>query len=282
MEIYGEFFFLENFIANLLILLLTAKLWGRRPAKGPLLLGTFGATIYAFGIFTPAAPFFYHPIIKVLFACIITRTVFRDVKGDVFAKLVVTFFCAGFLLGGAVTALLYLTGTGGTVYGGGFYMEKNSYGGILCCIAAGYCFLRFFLNIFKERKAREETLVELTVKVGEKTKTLRGLVDTGNFLIEPIERLPVMIGEAEVVRELLPMDWEKGKIRIIPYSSIGKERGALLGVKADEITLLWKGEQIKNVEGVLAAYQGKLSEDGEYQVIVHPQMLRRQGLALEK
>ena len=195
-------------------------------------------------------------------------------RGASFGKLVATFFCAGFFLGGAVTALLYFTGMGGTVSGGGFYLENNSYLTILCCLGAGYCFLRFFLNIFKEKRSKAQILVDVTVKVGKKEKSLRGIVDTGNFLVEPITGAPVMIGEAEAVRELLPDDYEECKIRIIPYSSIGKEQGALLGVEADEIKIAAEGKVLENVEGVLAIYQGKLSEDGAYQVILHPEMIR--------
>lgn len=275
MEIYAEYFFIENLIANIMILLLTAKIWGLSVPKDRLLIGAIAATIYAFGIFTPISIFLFHPISKIIFSCLMMKTVFWDVRGILAVKLVATFFGATILLGGAVTALLYITGIGGTVSSSAFYVEKNSYFSIICCLAAGYCFIRLFLNILKERKMNERVMVDVTVKVGEKEKSLKGIVDTGNFLSDPESGLPVMIGEADAVRELLPTDFEQGRIRLIPYSSIGKENGALLGVKAEFIDIRQDGKYHRTTAGVLAVYQGKLSQDGEYQVIVHPGMLEK-------
>ena len=57
------------------------------------------------------------------------------------------------------------------------------------------------------------------------------------------------------------------QFRIIPFSSLGRENGVLLGFKPDYIKIKMEEELLKK-EGYVGIYQGKLSDNEEYHAIV--------------
>ncbi len=116
-----------------------------------------------------------------------------------------------------------------------------------------------------------------------------GLVDTGNSLIEPISRKPVIIAELRAIKELLPKDFamlytSEGKcslmdavasindeqfrksIRIIPFNSIGNENGVMLGFVADKVDI--DGNSIK--KPIVAIYKNDLCKNGLYNTLLSP------------
>ena len=275
MKIYAEYFFCENILANLILILLTAKIWRIRVSKWKVGIGAVLATAYSFGIFIPQAIFLYHPIAKIIFALLIMKSVFSDRNYNEILKLTATFFGASILLGGAVTAFLYFTGFKGIVTGSIFYIGEQSYITLMCYIIASYLFIHVFLNILKERKMKEPLIVDVTVWVGEKQKSFKGLVDTGNFLKDPISGEPVMIGEAEAVKELLPLPGEDGQMRVIPYSSLGAGAGSMLGIKSQRVEIVENEKKQSCCCAILAVYYGKFDSKGAYELIIHPEMLEK-------
>lgn len=58
------------------------------------------------------------------------------------------------------------------------------------------------------------------------------------------------------------------KVKIIPFKSLGKENGILLGVKMDEVQITYQDlkYEIKNV--IIGIYNGSLSKNGKYSALV--------------
>ncbi len=109
----------------------------------------------------------------------------------------------------------------------------------------------------------KECLFSLRLTVNGMTKELSALLDTGNMLLDPITKHPVLVVEAEILKGVLPPeilglsilfskgefpdnsalefspDWAS-RIRVISYTSVGKKKGFLLGFRPDEVVLLHK------------------------------------------
>lgn len=63
-------------------------------------------------------------------------------------------------------------------------------------------------------------------------------------------------------------NYENQKIRLIPFSSLGKQNGMLIGVKVDKIIIDYK-EQEKLVEDIIIGiYNKKLAKDGKYSALM--------------
>ncbi|MDF2593058.1 MAG: spoIIGA, partial [Clostridia bacterium] len=63
------------------------------------------------------------------------------------------------------------------------------------------------------------------------------------------------------------------RFRVIPFKSLGKENGMLLGFKPDEVQLMEnnKLQSIKNI--IIGIYNKKLSNSGEYNALIHPDIM---------
>ncbi len=58
------------------------------------------------------------------------------------------------------------------------------------------------------------------------------------------------------------------KQKVIPYHSVGKAHGIMLGMEVSNIKIRTDDGEKELPEGILAMYQGKLSESGSYQMIL--------------
>ncbi|MFR5190368.1 MAG: sigma-E processing peptidase SpoIIGA [Clostridia bacterium] len=124
------------------------------------------------------------------------------------------------------------------------------------------------------------------------------IMDTGNMLKDPISRMPVIVVEKDVLYDMIPYRilqnieyiiggdvpkelYEEGnveylsKFRVIPFSSIGKQNGLLLGFKAKkvEVEILEEEETIENV--IIGIYDKTLSKKNQYHALLGLDILER-------
>ncbi len=164
----------------------------------------------------------------------------------------------GVCFGGVLEALLGLFGLpllAGTVLA------------IFLLRGAGYALAR--------RKALRDSLVTVRLQWEERTETLRGMIDTGNHLEEPLTGRAVSIVDAAPARRLLGEMWEERRgFYLIPYHSIGTGRGWLRGVTIDCMTVELSDGTAVIKRPVLAIYDGQVSSGGRFQLILHPMHAR--------
>ena len=253
-EFYIDQFFLEQVITQGLLLLLTSKAVGRD--RSFLRLGA-GSVIGA-GMMTGflcAGSFWIGAFCSLMTGSLtISGRKWKDIPGSLAGLLFVT-VC----FGGTLEAAVEMTGIP---------------------VAAGSCGAGFFLwKIWKRgqtRKLQREREAEVTVIWEKRLLTVKGIVDTGNSLREPLGRSPVSILEQKSAEKLLTDGWEERRgFYLIPYRSIGRKQGWMRAFRADEM-------QIKTQEGVfriknpiLAISGNGLSGDETYQILLHPQHTRQ-------
>ena len=97
--------------------------------------------------------------------------------------------------------------------------------------------------------------------------TIKALLDTGNCLYEPLTGKPVCLVEYGRLKTCLKNGTVIPGIRAIPYHSIGKKHGVLLGVN--------QGRKYEQSGCIVGIYKGKLSQSGEFSAIVHPDILKK-------
>lgn len=139
------------------------------------------------------------------------------------------------------------------------------------------------------------------VLFGEKVTT-EALVDTGNRLKDPLGGEPVVVVEHGVVSHLFPeqlqpilIDMETGdlsgvsrlltserwssRFRIVPYTSLGRERGLLVGFRPDAASVIVDGRRAPLERIVVALHPKTLDPDGVYRALIHPELLHSAALA---
>ncbi len=104
---------------------------------------------------------------------------------------------------------------------------------------------------------------------------MRALVDTGNRLYEPITGKPVCLVEYQRVRQYLDFRFLNSKTWLIPYRTIGNNKGMLWGVTADKVIFQNKWRKKMKSGCILALYKGNISQSGEVCAIVHPDIFEK-------
>lgn len=144
---------------------------------------------------------------------------------------------------------------------------SGSSGIVLSALALG-----LLVSGYEKKRLKRERTAEVIVYWDEKEQKLSGMIDTGNLLQEPLTGKAVSIVEKESVLALLGTSWQQRRgFFLIPYHSIGKDRGWLQAVTVDKMEIRTAGRRVCVEQPILAIYEGNLSAQKEYQIILHPQ-----------
>ena len=295
MEVYIDVLILENMVINYLILLVTAKFLRVKVKEWRLLLSAGIGTIYVLiMLVVPNANFYFTLVGKICLSTIMVFTAFSIRGWKAFGKTTLCFYISTFLFAGAAFAYVYMSGSGGFVQNGVYYIfQKNNTNLIVFSGAMAFIIIRiFYRTLFRIGKNRTD-LIPFKLSMDGKELELQGLVDTGNGLYDPLTQLPVIVCELQAIQELVPavvanMVKEKevtclerleghpwcSKIRLVPYTALGTEKGMLLGFKPDCICVFNKEEGVEiPCVAVVCLYDKTLSSENGYQALLSPDLV---------
>jgi stage II sporulation protein GA (sporulation sigma-E factor processing peptidase) len=298
--VYIDVLFGINFVANFLILWATDQLL-RLHTKGRwLALGALGGALYAVLIFFPRLSFAYSAAAKMLFSLGLVALTYRIRGSRLFFKTLAVFYTVSVFLGGALVAFFYVSGigskTGAVVRNGSLYFEMP-WRPVMLGFLAGYPAVWIVCRLLRRKK--EEHLYPIRLTQGQKTVNLMGILDTGNHLKEPFSGNAVLVAEYERVRDILPSefclcfekkrsegreetsDWEEVfsaasglRLRAIPFHSVGRENGMLVGFCPDRVSVEENEREIALSKVVVGLYAGQLSKDNRYGALLSPEMMK--------
>lgn len=135
-------------------------------------------------------------------------------------------------------------------------------------------------------------LCSIKIVIDKKEVCIKAIIDTGNFLKEPITKLPVVVVQRDSLIDLIPknildnleriisgeninLGEYMSKVRVIPFSSLGKENGILLGIKVDKILIDREDKIIVTDDVIVAIYNGTLNKTGKYQALIGLELLEK-------
>lgn len=250
--IYVDTLFLLNATVDYLLLLASARLAGEPLARLRFLLGAVLGGLYAVAIFLPGLSFLARPLCRLAAAVLMVLAAFW--KSRRLLRQVVIFFALSCAFGGGVLAIALLGGRGLALSNGVLYSGMDLK--IVLLSAAGcYGALTLIFQRTGRHTASSGELRPVRLTLGERQVSLTALVDTGNTLTDPATGRPVLVAEADCVEELLPpgirpspadlrdpagalerlKDPWRRRFRLLPYRSVGVDRGLLLAVRVDQV-----------------------------------------------
>lgn len=153
------------------------------------------------------------------------------------------------------------------------WMIGNHLSGIvLVLLVIGIMSVALLYIIYQNRRSRQKSIYRVSVVEQGQSVEVKALLDTGNALTEPFTGKPVSIIESEVWRTMMK-EPEPEHFKVIPFHSIGQEHGILKGMEIDEL-IIWAGDRkIVQRQAIIALYEGSLSGDKSYQMILHQGLL---------
>lgn len=300
MVIYAEYLFVENFITGAMILILTGKILGILIKKIPLAFGSILCGAYSFILFIETLSPWIVLLSKLGFSIILVLLVFQTKSIRILIRTVMIFYLVSFAMGGVTIGAMYFIGLSGITHNSAVYLDSITYFNIALGCILTYIIFNSLAGFLKVRLIREKTTTEVLIELEDKKTEVRGLVDTGNFLTDPLTGKPVIIISKEAAKNILPLDivdlavneannniaYEKlmksdyaNRIRFIPYKSFGEGKGVLIGVRPDKVRIELKGSKknknfITIPDGIiLAIYKGFFLGEGaeeRYSVLLHP------------
>ena len=262
MKIYLDIFFLVNMGMNFVIPL-TESFFGQRSVKiRRLLLSSVTGAVIACGMLVAGLHRFMFLLVLCYLAVsiLLIRIAFGKTTSGAFVRNIVMFYTTAFVLAGLLVQLQKV-----------FHMPLTGVS-MLAVMSFVLLLLRWLLPVIQKRQDQVTRYYRVRLRYGGGKIEGTALLDTGNCLYDPISRQPVMLGEEIFVRRL----WKKEAepvMRMIPFHSVGKNSGFLRAFQAESIEVE-NGGAWRRIESPWVAVCDKyVSVDGEYEVILHPDML---------
>ena len=298
LTVYVDMLFFENLIINFFILWLSKKIIKSQTSSLRLFVGAFiGACYVILLLVVPGVKAYYTGAAKIILSFFIVAVSFNPKKVVDFVKTLCVFYVSTFTFAGAAFAFLYFNGTGGFVRNGIVYFFANSrWTSILLSVLTVGIITVVVRDIWLSRHKTESLLIPINISIENKTVSFDALVDTGNSLCDPLSKLPVVVVEFDAICNILPNEIRgifEGKqendlsavtsavsksswfsrFRLIPFSSLGKENGMLIGFKPDFILIGTKEAQKNICEVVVGIYNRTLSRNNSYKALLGPDLV---------
>ena len=138
--------------------------------------------------------------------------------------------------------------------------------------ALSYLVMRAILRWIMRRQGDSLRTVRVYVpSLGQEIR-ISAIVDTGNHLTDPISGAPVSVISRKIAR-CMSSCLSREKYHAVPYRSVGKQSGILSAYELPEILIEETGGALKREHVIVAVCDTGISEDSDYQMILHPGLL---------
>jgi len=294
--VYLDIIWALNLLFDSLLLYLTAIFLKRRIKLWRLLAGGFIGSLIILFSFTPLNVYTGHPLSKLFCSILMILAAFGYKRLTYFLKALMTLYVSTFLIGGAIMGAHFFVQyddklTLSVLKGFG---DPISWLFVLIGFPIAWHFSRRNIEGMEMTKIQFEQIVSVSLKIEGQCLEVKGLVDSGNQLYDPLSKQPVMFVSIkkhlevlpEIIKELatfdpepilmgkqeIPDEWHH-RIRIVPCRVVGQEHQFIIAIKPDQLLFEQQGKQYLYDKGLVSFTMQELSADDVFQCIVHPKML---------
>jgi stage II sporulation protein GA (sporulation sigma-E factor processing peptidase) len=216
-----------------------------------------------------------------------------------FFKYMLLAYLVSFTVGGLGMALFFLTDLPYAIYyiasDLGAFSRAVSWQLAVTGMVLSYALIKLGLFILERRNIKKQMLCNVHVFMDDTSVVFNALVDTGHSLREPISQAPVIVAEFEQMKHFLPdglrkMFHEKQennltslllgqentfytRLRMIPFTSLGRANGMLVGFRPDRVTVRDESEEQARQDVIIGIYNDKLTRDGRYQGLLGAELV---------
>ena len=285
MIIYIDIIFLENIFMNSIILLATGIILKTDLKIIRNFIASTIGSIYAVIIYISNIEIYSNVILKVALSFAMVYIAFKPPNIKLFLKYLIIFYLTSFTFGGVAFALLYFVNPKSILMQDGVLIGTYPIKIILVGGIIGFIIITNSFKNIKGKFGRKDLLCKVILNSEKQDVKIDGIIDTGNLLRDPISKVPVIVVEKLKLEGIFPKiilanisniingkDIELGelsaKIRAIPFKSLGKENGLILGIKMDEIQVEYQDDIHKIENAIIGIYNGNLSRNGKYFALV--------------
>ena len=290
MTMYIDIVIIENLIMNYIILYATGIIAKIKTKKLRLLISSAIGAIYVAIQYITNLKMYSNMIIKIILSILMVFIAFNPQSVKQMSKQLLLFYLTTFTFGGVATYLIYVIKPQNIIIKNGMFVGTYVLKTIFLGAILGTIIIVIAFKISKNKMTKKDMLCRTKIKLEGKEIILNTMLDTGNMLKEPISGDPVIVVERTSLYELIPKeilnhseeilggDFEKipenikkryiSKFKMIPFSSLGKQNGMLLGIKAEKFKVLNENYENEKDNVIIGIYNKSLTKRGEYNALI--------------
>ena len=290
MTIYLDIILCENLLMNYIILFATYVII-KPKTKHPqirMILSSLLGSIYAIIIYLNILSIYTNLLAKITLSVVMVYIAFAPPNIKQLLKQILIFYLVSFIFGGCTFALIYFLKPENVemkngVFVGIYPIKVGLIAGIIAFIITQIAF-----KINKSKLNNKNTFIEIELYNKNKMTKARALLDSGNMLKEPISQKPIIVVEKAILSKIIPEevlnyiermvggdDQERNemqeylsKIRMVPFMSLGKENGMLIGIRLDKIKINTEDIRLEKENIIAGIYEKKLTKDNKYNALI--------------
>ncbi len=289
MTIYLDVVIIENLIMNSIIMYATAIVTKNKIKHIRILIASLIGAIYSVVSYISNLAIFSNLFTKILLSIIMVYIAFNPKGIKTLGKITLLFYLTSFLFGGVAFSMIYIIKPQNIIMKDGLFLGTYPLKTIFIGAIIASIILIAGFKVVKNKISKKDMFCNVNIKIQGKEKNIKVMIDTGNLLKDPISGMPVIVIEHTELYDILPKELLNNlekilggdlesipenikneylpKLRVIPYSSLGKQNGMLLGIKADKVKIEKEEENIrKNV--IIGIYNKALTKRGEYNGLI--------------
>lgn len=292
MTIYIDVVLIENLIMNYIILLATGLILKIKIKHIRLIIGSLLGAIYTIIGYMGILEIYSSFILKIILSIMIVYIAYYPQTLKKMWKELLFFYLTSFVFGGVAFSLIYIVKPQEIIMKNGLFLGTYPLKTVILGAIVAFVIIITAFKIIKSKISKKDLICEITVEIECKKIITKALIDTGNMLKEPITNTPVVVIEHTLLYDVIPKEILNhleeiiggdikeipeeiknkyvSKLKLIPYSSLGKQNGMLLGIKAKKLIIV-KGEEKEKIEKeniILGIYDKSLTKKGEYRAII--------------
>ena len=175
------------------------------------------------------------PVMMVMEACFAFAVCFSVFGSRKLWQKAVTFILVTYFMGGLTMGLLFITKNPGIYTASGIYTGDMKAGLLALFIGVGTVTVKQIIRTVSRGRFYREHVFWVSIRIGDKTFSVKGFLDSGNQLKNPVDGKP-----AVVACESLWLEMERAGVLVsermgmLPYGTVGGS-GLMVSVRADNI-----------------------------------------------
>ena len=295
MTIYIDIVIIENLIMNYIILCATGIVSKNKIRHLRLIMASLLGAIYSVVAYMKILEIYSNIVLKILLSVIIVYIAYNPQTVKKLWKTLVMFYLVSFVFGGVAFSLIYIIKPQDIIMKNGLFLGTYPLKTIILGAIVAFAIIIIAVKIIRKKFTTKDMICDIEIMLNNKKINTKALIDTGNMLKEPITNTPVVVVEKILLYECIPKeilnninqiiggDLEKipqqiqsqyiSKLKLIPFSSLGKQNGMLLGIKADNVKVIKEDETHIVDKAIVGIYNKSLTKRGEYRALIGLEMI---------
>ncbi len=290
MTIYIDVVLIENLIMNYIIIYATAIVLKNKKTHLRFFLASMLGAIYTIIAYMPILEIYSNIILKILLSIIIVYIAYNPQTVKKMWKDLVIFYLVSFVFGGVAFSLIYIVKPQDILMKNGLFLGTYPLKTIILGTIVAFILIILTVKIIKTKISKKDMFCNIEIKLNGTIIKTKAMVDTGNLLKEPITNTPVVIVEHTLLYNCMPKEILNNienilggdtknipenikeqyvsKLKLIPFSSLGKRNGMLIGIRPEYIKIENEDNQTEIENVIIGIYNKSLTNRGEYRALI--------------